>query len=109
MTDSPQYLAAVAKWKANEPMTPDEIGILKWDAAGDPVVADNPDVEMQAFLAKHGNTPVTFGTMCKWLTMATKVTADAIRPMRRRIEALEAEVRAGHERIKALEAANEGE
>jgi hypothetical protein len=85
-------------------MSPEEIGLLKWDDGGEPIMPGDLDAEMQAWMAKHGHKPVTFSVTHKWMMTAGKVLADTIRPLRRRIEALEAEVRAGHERIKALEA-----
>ena len=62
---------------------------------------------IKTFLAKHGDQPMTYRAFVELQDGVTDLLAEQIGPLRKRIAALENEVRAGHERIKALEAGNE--
>lgn len=99
--DKKIYDASVAKWLAEERMTPEEIASLIWGEDGQPLTSHQ--IERKEFLEKHGDKPMTFRLVEQMLVSVGKEVGDQLRPMRRRIEALEAEVRVGIERIRALE------
>ncbi|MDO6584810.1 hypothetical protein Q4543_04695 [Salipiger sp. 1_MG-2023] len=103
-----QILSAWAKWDAAQPMTAEEQALLTTDATGARHIPDDPHAaQMKAFLAEHGHKPVTHKALSDLMQGQAEIFADVIRPLRRRIDALEAEVRAGHARVLALEAEQE--
>lgn len=57
-------------------------------------------------LAKHGDRAVNRREFMTLMTEFSRMVGEEMKPLRRRIEALETEVRAGHERIKELENGN---
>lgn len=104
-----QILSAWEKWDAEQPMAAEEHTLLKTDDTGARIILDDPHAaRMKSFLAEHGNKPVTHKTLSDLLQGQAEIFSDVIRPLRKRIDALEAEVRAGHARVSALEAEQEG-
>ncbi|MDO6588581.1 hypothetical protein Q4543_24380 [Salipiger sp. 1_MG-2023] len=100
-----QILLAWEKWDTAQPMTAEEQALLTTDATGGRRIPDDPGAaQLKAFLAEHGHKPVTHKALSDLMQGQAEIFADVTRPLRRRIDALEAEVRAGHARILALEA-----
>ncbi|MHA7865872.1 MAG: hypothetical protein ACX93U_00075 [Salipiger thiooxidans] len=89
-------------------MTEKQAAMLLEDAEGNRIIpksaAEQRDEE---FLAKYGNSPLKWKHANMITESVGKIMKEQLTPMRRRIEALEAEVRAGHERIKKLEAGDD--
>lgn len=107
-TTRKQALSAWAKWDTAQPMTAEEQALLVTDANGARCIPDDAQsAQTKAFLAQNGNKPVTHKALAELLSGQSEIGAEVLKPLRRRIEALEAEVRAGHLRIMALEAAQE--
>ena len=62
------------------------------------------ETTLTAILRAHGDQPLTLRAFTEIYAGMTDLLAEQIAPLRKRIAALEVEVRAGHERVRALEA-----
>lgn len=99
-----EVLKAWALWDAGEPMNDAQKGLLQTDPEGNRVI---PHSAAELHLKEHGHKPVTQRMFSDFCDSLAKEVGENLKPMRRRIAALEAEVRAGHERIRQLEAVHE--